>query len=590
MKFFHRYDEIFLFYMGNSSLYNTYLGVGVLPIWRGFMSNNSVLTRDYFKDNIETCNSLVYCTIPNIFYKLDSQSFYDWASCKYVVIPPCVKEIAEDAFLWDNLHLIISNHDFFQKKSFPFQVIPYISAEFSNSIVSLYEKMESIDSKVDIHSEEIAKKRAALNQEIDSVLHELEQKDSILQGKTKALEKKYTDLSHKSDDASEFIKSIKEKINTMVTTKVDEQLKRVEDECGKYQSLQKSEVEEAKESLKKMKTELQSVSSKEQKKLEKVKKDFELLTENVKEQMDELADDIAQKALEIAGKETPYKKITIVIDKKKIQSNKPKILHHQFEDVITLVSAGFNPLLVGPAGCGKNVIIEQVADTLGWKFFYVNDVTEEYKVMGFVDANGHYCKTQFYDAFTQGGFIMIDELDQSNAGALLAINSAIGTGYHEYASFPDGKLYPKHPDFHIAAAANTYGNGANMLYCGRNQLDVASLNRFTPIFINYDHDLESNLVSNQDFLPLYWKIRNIIQTNRIRQVISTRNIVNADKMISNHLFDLDKIFDFTITQGMSKEDLRIILNDLSKSRSTGSYENQFTNYLQKVKQISMKEY
>lgn len=554
------------------------------------MSSKNILTRDYFKENVDTCKDLVNCTIPNTFYGIDSQAFYDWTSCKYVIIPPSVKEIAQDAFLWDNLHLVISNHESFQTNSFPFQVFPYVNAEVSKSYVSLFEKIDSVDSKVDINSEEIAQKRKVINQEIDSIVHELEQREKILQEKGKKIDAKYSELSLKSDESSEFITTIKKKINTMITTDVEEQLKKVRNECEKYQNLQKNEAEVTKKSLEQMKTDIQSLVTKEQKKLEKVKKDFQCVSTDVERQIDELSDEIAEKALEKAKERTPFKMITIVIDHKKIQSNKPKILHHQFEDVIKLVSAGFNPLLVGPAGCGKNVIIEQVADTLGWKFFYVNDVTEEYKVMGFVDANGNYCKTQFYEAFTNGGFIMIDELDQSNAGALLAINSAIGTGYHEYASFPDGKLYPKHPDFHIAAAANTYGNGANMLYCGRNQLDVASLNRFTPIFINYDHTLESNLVSNQSFLPLYWKIRNIIEANRIRQVISTRNIVNADKMLSNKLFDLNKVFDFTITQGMSKEDLRIILNDLSKTTSAGFYENQFTNYLQKVKKISLSEY
>ena len=82
----------------------------------------------------------------------------------------------------------------------------------------------------------------------------------------------------------------------------------------------------------------------------------------------------------------------------------------------------------------------------------------------------------------------------------------------------------------------------------------------------------------------------IIENNRLRQVISTRNIVNADKMISKELFDLDKIFDFTLTQGMSNEDLRIILSELDKTVSTGYYEDKFCYYLQKVKKISTKEY
>lgn len=553
------------------------------------MKNNS-LQREYFSDKVDTCKSLSSCIIPNVFCEIGSQAFYDWESCRYVVIPPSVKKIADDAFLWDNLHLVISNNEFFQNSVHSFQVFPYVNDEFASSMVSMFEKIESIDTKVDIKSDDIIKKRDMLNQEIEDVLQKLEKKESDLQKKASSLEKEYSDLKMKSDEESQFMKKIHNKVNKLIKDGVNQELKNVKNECDNFQKLQKSETEAAKKLLEDLKNDVKDAVFEEGKRLAKVQVECEKALKSIEQRKEELADMIADKALEKAMVKTPYKMISIVIDNKKKESNKPKILHHQFEDVLKLVSAGFNPLLVGPAGCGKNVIIEQVADILDWKFYYVNDVTEEYKVMGFVDANGHYCKTQFYEAFTNGGFIMIDELDQSNASALLAINSAVGTGYHEYASFPDGKCYPKHADFHIAAAANTYGNGANMLYCGRNQLDVASLNRFTPIYIYYDNTLESNLVYNQDFLPLYWKIRKIIETNRIRQVISTRNIVNADKMISNELFDLDKIFDFTLTQGMSNEDLRIILSELDKTVSTGYYEDKFCYYLQKVKKISTKEY
>lgn len=543
------------------------------------MENEKTINREFFSDSMDSCNKQICCEIPEGFTKIESKAFYDWLSCKYVIIPSSVKEIADDALLWDNIHLVISNHSFFESHKYSFSVIPYVNYEISKIIISLFEKIENIDSKVDIHTDDIDSKKGMINKEVDTILQELDLKIQDLQSKKEALDHEYCDLFKQIDGNSKCLKDINEKINKMAKEafiKLDGDLIRAKINIDNYVEQLGNKADEYRSDLKQI-----------TKSIEKEKKKIIQSIEKEKKQM---VDSISQMVLDKVCEENPYKMITIVINDKKIQSDKPKIFHYQLEDVIKLVAAGFNPLLVGPAGCGKNVIIEQVADYFGWKFFYVNDVTEEYKVMGFVDANGHYCKTQFYEAFTNGGFIMIDELDQSNAAALLAINSAIGTGYHEYASFPDGQLYPKHSDFHIAAAANTYGNGANMLYCGRNQLDVASLNRFTPIFIDYDCNLESSLVSTQDFLPLYWKVRKIVEANRIRQVISTRNIVNADKMISNKLFEISKVFDFTLTQGMSNEDLRIILNDLGKTSSTGSFENQFHNYLRKVKKISMSEY
>ena len=550
-----------------------------------------VLNRDFFGDKKDALKEITLCQVPNKVSEIEGEAFYDWINCKYVIIPPSVEKIAQDAFLWDNIRLVISNHPFFKEGAWPFTVVPYINDEISQSLVTMFEKLEAVDNKVDINSEEINKKRDAINKEITAIIEIINKRKEELENKTIEVITIYEDLFKKTDENSEFIKDFKAKITTTLSLETKEKIKNIETAYKKYKSLQESDFESLKKYLEKVKKMIVSVCEEEEPKINGLKDEFDTLSSEIDRKISQMADEVSKLALEELKKVTPYKVINININNIQSGSNKPKILHYQFEDVLKLVAAGFNPLLVGPAGCGKNVIIEQIADALGWKFYYLNDVTEEHKVMGFVDANGHYCKTQFFEACTNGGFIMIDELDQSNASALLAINSAIGTGYHQYASFPDGNFYNMHPDFHIAAAANTYGNGADMRYCGRNQLDSASLNRFIPITINYDYNLESNLVQNQELLPLYWEVRKSVENNRIRQVISTRNIVNADKMLSTHLFDIGKIFDLTLIQGMTKDDLRMILNDYSKLRRyTNIYENRFINYLENEKNISTREY
>ena len=77
--------------------------------------------------------------------------------------------------------------------------------------------------------------------------------------------------------------------------------------------------------------------------------------------------------------------------------------HHEFETILKLVAADIPVFLTGPAGCGKNVICKQIAEALGKEFYFSNAVTQEYKITGFIDANGKYQETQFYKAFTQGG-------------------------------------------------------------------------------------------------------------------------------------------------------------------------------------------
>ena len=81
--------------------------------------------------------------------------------------------------------------------------------------------------------------------------------------------------------------------------------------------------------------------------------------------------------------------------------------YHEFETILKLVAADIPVFLTGPAGCGKNVICKQIAEALGKEFYFSNAVTQEYKITGFIDANGKYQETQFYKAFTQGVFLCL---------------------------------------------------------------------------------------------------------------------------------------------------------------------------------------
>ena len=234
--------------------------------------------------------------------------------------------------------------------------------------------------------------------------------------------------------------------------------------------------------------------------------------------------------------------------------------------------------LVGPAGCGKNVMLKQVAKVLDLDFYYINDAREKYDFLGFVDANGKYQETQFYKAFTKGGLLMIDELDSADPSVLLLLNSALGTGDDFYMTFPDGNQYQAHPNFHLVAAANTFGTGANQTYNGRNQLDGASLNRFLPVPVDYDTNIEKSLTNNQAILPLYWEVRRIVRENEINYVVSTRNILNADKYLSAKVFSLDKIFEWTLVGSLQDFDLATIISNIG---TTDSYSMAFIEFVKR---------
>lgn len=215
-----------------------------------------------------------------------------------------------------------------------------------------------------------------------------------------------------------------------------------------------------------------------------------LVKEKIKDMaLDNLTDDVKEYAREFIRNEygTVQKKVVITTDvgtKVHIDG----VMHKKFDEVLAYVSAGEPVFLVGPAGSGKNVICSQIAKTMGLEFYFSNAVTQEYKITGFTDANGVYHESQFYKAFKYGGLFMLDELDASCPEAVIVLNCALANGYFDFPA-PIGKVMA-HKDFRVISAGNTWGTGASYQYCGRNQLDGATLDRFATVYMDYDERIE----------------------------------------------------------------------------------------------------
>lgn len=205
------------------------------------------------------------------------------------------------------------------------------------------------------------------------------------------------------------------------------------------------------------------------------------------------------------------------------------IVHSSFESIVKFVSMDEPVMLVGPAGTGKNVIAKQVAEALGLNFYFSNAVTDEYKITGFVDANGKYVETQFYKAWTDenGGLFLLDEIDASDPSAMIVLNAALANGYFD---FPGIGRVERNPKFRVIANANTYGTGASMEYVGRNQLDSATLDRFAIVEVGYDSriekvsctyiDKEGKEVVDNDILDFCRDVRRVSEENQNHLIVS----------------------------------------------------------------------
>ncbi len=576
-----------------------------------------LLNRDFFADKLDTVKDCKECIVPIQITSISEDAFLDWYNIQYIVLHPGIKVLPKNSFLSDNLKLIIGNIE--NIKDFKeVTILPY--TDYYEIIIKMYDisaTMEEIISFNDLSKEDLEKRKANYNAWAQSLINELNKKQSNLSNEQdaylKKLTKMYADISKYYENMQEvlekirkiksldqeYIKTLESQIDTIIKNRlvsVGQEIDYVNNLMDEQKQLARDEFDNYKRKLEEIKKELNNYFSKEIDGIEEKSTDlFNQMNlsilesfKKVQDETDKIVKNIVDKAMEQFKESCKFKTVIININNIKTNVLPGQLFHNKFEEVVKVLSLRLHPLLVGPAGSGKNVILEQAAKALKLNFYYVNDVTEEHKVMGFVDANGKFQQTQFFKAFTKGGLIMIDEMDNSHPSALLAINAALGTGYHQYLTFPDGILYESNPDFYLAAAANTYGTGSDQIYCGRSSLDGASLNRFLPIFIDYDKNLEQNLVKNTSILNLFWQVRESINKNKIRHVISTRNIVNADRMLNSNMFTLNNIFDYTIIQSMNEDDLRMILKDLSNC-SMDNYIVSFINYL-KMKGINLNEY
>lgn len=267
----------------------------------------------------------------------------------------------------------------------------------------------------------------------------------------------------------------------------------------------------------------------------KLKKNIGTLDNKIKDIDKRLGDNSGNLSDEIKGlkKEVENlktrKPLELVV---KVDNAKPNDLgtqHFQLPTLIQILATKLNVYLVGPAGAGKTHAAIQCAKALDVPFHFTGAVASEFKLTGFMDAQGRIVSTEFRKAYENGGLFLFDEIDASYPQAVLAFNAALA---NDYMDFPD-KRVQRHENFYCIAAANTYGQGADRQYVGRNQLDAASLDRFVFIDWKYDENLERQLAGNEKWSSYVQKVRKFIEENKIRHVVSPRASIFGAKLLSS---------------------------------------------------------
>lgn len=235
------------------------------------------------------------------------------------------------------------------------------------------------------------------------------------------------------------------------------------------------------------------------------------------------------------------------------------VFHKQFEDILSMVECGVNPLICGGAGSGKTYLCEQVAKAMGYNFFFTGAIMQEHKLFGYKDANGDYHATQFYRwCTTPNSIFYFDEFDASDANVVLSMNTALANGYVDFPN--EGRVnIPKENRF--IASANTLGQGADALYVGRNQLDAATRDRFAVVEFEYDENIEKALAYNDELYEFIYQLRKAISKNGLNDLVTMRATTYTTELLNNSNIPRERIIDYTILKGMSKDSINTLVRD-----------------------------
>jgi cobaltochelatase CobS len=219
--------------------------------------------------------------------------------------------------------------------------------------------------------------------------------------------------------------------------------------------------------------------------------------------------------------------------------------HARYGLLLLAVANDVPVMLVGPAGSGKTSAAVSVARNMGVKFgcLSVNPQTSKSDLFGYKDAGGTYHPSMFADCYGSGGVMLMDEIDAGNPGVLTGMNAAAAGNVMP----TQNGIVNRHEQFRLIAAANTFGQGADRQYVGRNQLDAATLDRFFVLEWGIDAGLEAacvglsrhseevdigrgGLVSTGQWFERVAKVREAIAAEKVRAVVSPRATILGDKL------------------------------------------------------------
>ncbi|MFW6118823.1 MAG: AAA family ATPase [Planctomycetota bacterium] len=156
--------------------------------------------------------------------------------------------------------------------------------------------------------------------------------------------------------------------------------------------------------------------------------------------------------------------------------------------LLTCLRDGEKIMLVGPTGCGKSSLIEQLTARLNWPLVRVSasgGLTESDLLGEWTVREG---ETVFNHGFLpramrMGAVCLIDEIDGIEPSVAFSIHQLMEDRGQLVLLQNGGETITPHEDFRLVTTANTLGHGDEAgLYAGTRVLNEAFLDRFAAVF------------------------------------------------------------------------------------------------------------